>query len=227
MKTRNYIFVLIGIFTLSFTLLSCGGSEAPVEDGETANRSTQTQKGLPEKSLEEQITDKIALEAQSGERMDTIVLDFTFGMEKMDVYKHTKALSREKKMYKITKRKNVWEYVYDIRLRKAGKLRTFFEAFYYKPDGKKKDELYMVECLPKIDTTQHVPIDVVKELRDVYKAEYGKHDFIVPSEEDPDCKTYMWIKHNLKIELGCEEDKVFIYYTDIPMAEMAAKDGDL
>ncbi len=200
---------------LLFALLSiiaCSGSEKKDENGEV----------IPDKPLEERIADHIQKELESEERNDTIVLDFRFKMSRNDVYRHTKKLHSQKKMYPIQKTKKTREYVYDLRLRKAGKLRTFFEAYYYD-----KKELYRVECVPKIDTSKLKIKDVLQEIKPIYEAEYGKPHFIVPNEEDPKCKTYLWVDGNRKIELGCFEDQVFMYYEDIPLARKAAADSDL
>ncbi len=178
-------------------------------------------------SLEEQIKQFTEKELASGEQNDTVVLNFVFGMKKKEVYKHTKALyAADRKMYPIQKTKKVREYVYDLRLRKAGKLRTFFEAFYYSPN-RKNEKLYKVECLPQIDTLKLVPSEVLDEIKMSFKDKYGDPHFVLPNKEDKDCKTYLWIDGNRKVELGCHEEKVFIYYIDIPVARKAAKDADL
>ncbi len=206
----KYAFISILILTFLF---SCTGDKS-VEEKTVAKEVV--------KSLEERIDDHIEKELASGVKNDTIVLDFRFGMSRKEVYKHTKKLYSQKKMYPIQKSKKVREYVYDLRLRKAGKLRTFFEAYFYD-----KKELYRVECEPKIDTTKLNIQDVLQEIKPIYVAEYGKPHFIVPHEEDTKCKSYLWIDGNRKIEVGCFEDKVFMYYEDIPLATKAAKDSDL
>ncbi len=177
--------------------------------------------------LEEQIETMIQKEMASGTEKDTIVLDFVFGMSKMDVYRHTKALAKKDKMYPIQKSKRVREYVYDLRLRKAGKLRTFFEAFYFEDKIAKTEELYKVECIPQIDTSLLDVVEVVDEIKPIFEQEYGPYDFIVPDKEDPEAKTYLWITGNQKIELGCFKDKVFMYYTDVPIERRAIKASDL
>jgi hypothetical protein len=204
---------------ISLLAFSCGKKD---------NVATSEKKAAAEKSLEEKMQEHTEKELASGVQNDTIVLDFVFGMTKRAVYKHTKKLyAKDKKMYPIQKTKKVREYVYDLRLRKAGKLRTFFDAFYY--DNKKlgKEELYKVECLPSIDATQFKPKDVIDEIKSIFENEYGNYHFVEPNREDENCKTYIWINGNQKIELGCFEDKVFIYYTDIPVAKLAAKASDL
>jgi len=208
-------FQIILLISILFFLMSCGKGEG------------QKEKKEDQKPLEEQIDDHIKKELAKGIENDTIVLDFLFGMTKKDVYKHTKKLASKDKMYPIQKSKRVREYVYDLRLRKAGKIRTFFEAFYYDNKELDKDELYKVECLPKIDTTVFKPLEIIAEIRPIFEAEYGNYDFVVPDKEDKDCKTYLWINGNQKIELGCFEEKVFIYYTDIPLEKLAAKASDL
>ncbi len=209
------------IFILSILLaFSCQ------KDANNDNNNSNKKSDIP---LEEQIAAHIEKELASGEKNDTIVLDFRFGMNKMDVYRHTKDLANKEKMYRIKKGKKTWEYVYDLRLRDAGKIRTFFDAYYYEPQKAKKgnEELYKVECLPRIDTTKHVPLDVVKEIKEIYELEYGKADFVVPNQEDKDCKSYLWINGNQHIELGCEDDKVFMYYIDLVRKEKAVKASDL
>ncbi len=207
MKINHFIIIL-----LVCLIAACSGGSK--EDENVARKA--------EKSLDEQIEDHIKAELESGEQNDTIVLDFRFHMSRNDVYKHTKKLSREKKMYPIQKSKRTREYVYDLRLRKAGKLRTFFEAYYYD-----KKELYRVECVPKVDTTKIKIKEVLQEIKPIYEAEYGRPHFIVPNQEDPKCKTYLWIDGNRKIEVGCFEDKIFMYYEDIPLSRKAALDSDL
>lgn len=211
---KNITYILL----LPLLILSCGKSETAEVSGE---------KVTSKKSLEEQIAEHTKKELTSGVQNDTVVLDFVFGMTKREVYKHTKKMYAKDKMYPIQKTKKVREYVYDLRLRKAGKLRTFFEAFYYDNKELDKEELYKVECLPSIDTTQVAPMDVVDEIKPIFENEYGNYHFAIPNREDEACKTYMWINGNQKIELGCFDDKVFIYYTDIPVARLAAKASDL
>jgi hypothetical protein len=192
---------------------SCGGEPKPGEGG------AGTPSPLPTpKTLEQHIQEQLA----NGEENDTIVLDFVFGMSKRDVYKHTKKLAsaKYKKMYKIEKRKGVWEYVYDLRLREAGKLRTYFEAFYH------DNELYKVECLPRLKKDQ-VPAEVLAEILSNFEMKYGKPHFSIPDQLDENCVNHIWVDGNRQVELGCHKDKVSIYYPDLPMAAKAAKEMDM
>lgn len=218
---KKLVIIFLG---LSF-ILACGNNDQPAAVERIGGELTD--KAVEEKPLEERIEEHIKNELASGEENDTIVLDFRFGMTKREVYKHTKKLYSKKKMYPIQKSKKVREYVYDLRLRKAGKIRTFFDAYYYDNKKLKKDELYKVECLPKIDTSEVKPMEIIAEIKPIFEMEYGNFDFVVPNPEDENCKTYLWINGNQKIELGCFEDKVFMYYTDIPVEKLAAKASDL
>lgn len=216
------------IIVLGFSfIMACSNKEQPVPVQEVEQTGNLVEKGIKEKPLEERMEEHVKNELASGEQNDTIVLDFLFGMTKREVYKHTKALYSKKKMYPIQKSKKVREYVYDLRLRKAGRIRTFFEAYYYDNKQLKKEELYRVECLPKIDTTQLNPKEVLEEIKPIFEMEYGSFDFVIPNPEDENCKTYLWINGNQKIELGCHEEKIFMYYTDIPVERLAAKASDL
>ena len=85
------------LFFLSiFSIIACTKNEATDEG--TAHKEVV-------KSLEEKIEDHISKELESGERNDTIVLDFKFGMSRQQLYQHTKKLYRQKKMYPIQKSK--------------------------------------------------------------------------------------------------------------------------
>ncbi len=179
----------------------------------------------PELSLEEQIEERILSERAKEIRFDTVVLDFTFGMSKDNVYRHTKKLAGKNKMYRIEKRAGVWEYVYDLRLRKIGKTRTYFDAFYY------ENKLYKVECLPRIVEGRE-PMDVIEETLELFVQKYGEPHFEIPAEveegEDPsDCVDYLWIDGNRRIEILCDEERAVINYIDMPRAEEAAKNMDI
>ncbi len=218
MSIRIFTFII-----MIFCLVSCGTETASPGEVNTTVASTTAEKkaAVSELPLEVQIENKMKEEIATGEKNDTIVLDFRFGMSKRDVYKHTKKLYADGgKMYPVQKTKKTREYVYDLRLRDAGKLRTYFDAFYH------DKKLYKVECLPRLKADQE-PGEILKEInKTIFTPKYGKPHFRVPSEEDENCKTYLWIDGNRRIELGCEDDKVFIYYIDMPLAEAAIKDGD-
>ncbi len=228
-KTMKNTILFLAILISLTGIIACGGGtdnspegEIPVQPEEGA---AMREKGVELESQAELIADHIDGEKASGVRHDTIVLDFRFGMSKKQLYRHTKKMQSEKKMYRIEKTrgkpraKKVWEYVYDLRLRDAGKMRTFFDAYYH------DEELYKVECLPNLKE-EHDPKEVLDEIYDMFKAKYGKRHFKVKDEDDEECYYYLWIDGNRRIELGCREDKVFIYYIDIPMAEKAAKEMD-
>ena len=189
---KNIVFFIVMI-----TLLwACGNSatetpEAPVDD----------------RPLEVQLAEKIKEEMENGERNDTCILDHVFGMSRMDVVRYKNKLVKKKKVYGVYKTKNTRVFVYDLKLPKDGKVRVYFDTFYY------EDELYRIECLPKIPKNS-THESVLEQTASLFKKKYGPAHFIIPIEEQETCARHIWVIGNQQIELKCDDKEMMIAYTD-------------
>ncbi len=190
---KNNILLLF----ISLIFISCGGGA-----GETAKEEV-----VDDRPLEVQLAERIKEEMENGERNDTCILDHVFGMSRMDVVRYKNKLVKKKKVYGVFKTKNTRVFVYDLKLPKDGKLRVYFDTFYY------EDELYRIECLPKIPKNSS-PESVLEQTVSLFKKKYGPADFVIPIEEQEECARYIWVKGNQQIELKCDDKEMMISYTD-------------
>lgn len=158
-------------------------------------------------TLEEQLEKRIEEELASGKQIDTIILDNVFGMSRMDVFRQKNKLVKEKKVYGIYKTKNTRIFVYDLNL-KSGKTMTYFDTFYH------KDELYRIECKPKI-TGENSAASIWNEVVALFSRKYGKPDFTMPASKEFYCDEAIWIDGNLKITIDCDGKETMITYLDM------------
>ena len=144
---------------------------------------------------------------ENGERNDTCILGHVFGMSRMDVVRYKNKLVKKKKVYGVFKTKNTRVFVYDLKLPKDGKVRVYFDTFYH------EDELYRIECLPKIPKKSS-PEAVLEQTAGLFSKKYGPADFVIPIEGEEECTRHIWVIGNQQIELKCDDKEMMISYTD-------------
>ena len=149
------------------------------------------------------------------------MLDFLLGMTRRQMTAHTMKLSREGKMYKVPKGGNRSEYVYDLSLDKLGKVRTYFEARFY------RDSLYKLECLPSVPNGVDAKT-LYAETAALYTRKYGVPSAVLPADSVYPAGAHYWIRGNREIELFADErDRVVIHYVDLLRQRKADKDLDI
>ena len=158
--------------------------------------------------LEEQLRLKIEDELAMGERIDTIILDHTFGMSRRAVIRHKDKLHRAKRIYPVYKTKNTRAFVYDLHFADAGPTRTYFDTYYV------DDKLYKMECKPIIPKDSS-PNDISAEAVQLFTRKYGTPDFSIPHQDSLNCDTRYWVESNLQIDIKCDKKEVIITYTDL------------
>ncbi len=192
----NYLYLLISLF-----LIACGGSApAPEEPKEVDPYANMT----PEEQLHHRIQEGMKEEAN-----DTLILDHVFGMSRMDVVRYKNKLVKKKKVYGVYKTKNTRVFVYDLKLPEDGKVRVYFDTFYH------EDELYRIECLPKIPKKSSDEKVLVQTLK-LFKKKYGPPHVVIPIEDEDKegCDRHIWVFQNQQIELNCDGKEMMIAYTD-------------
>ncbi|MEO1434684.1 MAG: hypothetical protein AAFV80_04055 [Bacteroidota bacterium] len=145
----------------------------------------------------------------SGIEVDSIILDHVFGMSRRQVIRHKNKLHRDKRIYPVYKTKSTRAFVYDLNLKSSGRLRTYFDTFYF------NDELYLMECLPKIPKDQ-TPETIWEEAIDLFSLKYGDPAFYLPNETDEaPGGMAIWYQGNLRLEIDYDEDITRISYIDM------------
>ncbi len=190
---------VLSLLSLCF-IFACGG-----ETNTTEEVKEDPVVNLP---IKEQLRLKIKEELASEKQIDTIILDHRFGMSRKQVIRHKNLLVQKKRIYPVYKTKMTRAFVYDIDLRDDGKVPTYFDTFYH------KDEMYIMECKPKIpknSTAQKVMAQSVA----LFSRKYGDPHFVLPVDGVEGCERAIWIDANLQIEIRCTEKEALITYTDL------------
>lgn len=160
-------------------------------------------------------------EPASGQRRDTVMLDFLLGMSRRQMTAHTMKLAREGKMYKVPKGANRSEYVYDLYLDNLGKVRTYFEARFY------RDSLYKLECLPSLPKGVDAKT-LCAETAVLYARKYGPASVVLPADSVYPGGAHYWIRGNREIELYADDrNRVVIHYVDLLRQRKAERDLDI
>ena len=192
-------FILLALLLL----IACNSSDAPAKKKQY--------------SLQERIDIKIKDELAKGIANDTVILSHRFGMSKKEVYQHKNKLMKAKRIYGIFKTKNTRIFVYDIKTRNFEKLTFYFDAFFH------DDEMYSMECKPKIEKIADVPL-IQKDIIELFESKYGRPDFMVPVDTIKNYETALWIDYNQKIEISRDEEEVMVAYTDLIRSRNVIKD---
>jgi len=160
-------------------------------------------------------------EPATGQHRDTVMLDFLLGMNRRQMTAHTMKLTREGKMYKVPKGTNRSEYVYDLSLDKVGKVRTYFEARFY------RDSLYKLECLPAVPKGVDAQT-VFAETAALYARKYGTPSVVLPADSLYPGGAHYWIRGNREIELYADDhNRVVVHYVDLLRQRKADKELDI
>jgi len=153
--------------------------------------------------IEEQV--KLANSSRSN-RVETMIASFELGMTKREVKKHMLRMKQKGHLVRVQKSANVFEYVYQLRLKK-GKSNTYLDFDYSRKGG-----VYKAVCKP----TKFKGYSNSKFLREVKKLLtewYGEPNFQLPSTRD--CDRFVWISGNRHVDLYCTSKSVEFVYTDL------------
>jgi len=160
-------------------------------------------------------------EPATGMKHDTVMLEFLLGMTRRQMTTHTMKLAREGKMYKVPKGANRSEYVYDLNLDKSGRVRTYFEARFY------RDSLYKLECLPTVLKAGDAAA-LYRETAALYTRKYGDPSVVLPADSLFPAGAHYWIRGNREIEVFADDrNRVIIHYVDLLRQRKAEKDLDI
>jgi hypothetical protein len=160
-------------------------------------------------------------EPATGLKRDTVMLEFLLGMNRRQMTAHTMKLAREGNMYKVPKGANRSEYVYDLNLDGFGRVRTYFEAKFY------RDSLYWLECLPTVPKAGNAAA-MYKETAALYTRKYGDPSVVLPGDSAFPSGAHYWIRGNREIELFADDrNLVVIHYVDLIRQRKAEKDLDI
>lgn len=202
----KYLFLLI----LITSLFACSSNKKEGEVKGFAEEKTMTRDdSIAMLPIQEQIAIRKQDALDSGVQIDSIILDHQFGMSRMDVVRHKNKLHRDKRVYPVYKTKLTRAFVYDLNLKTSGRVRTYFNTFY------QEDELYLMECLPKIPKTS-TPEDIWQEAIDLYSLKYGSPMFLLPNDDETDPGgRAIWYDGNLRLEIECQKTLTKISYIDM------------
>lgn len=181
---------------LALLFAACGDSAPKEEEKGPYDGMT------PEEEFHARVQDGLKEDAN-----DTLILDHTFGMSRMDVVRYKNKLVKRKKVYGVYKTKNTRVFVYDLKLPKDGKTRVYFDTFY------NENELYRIECLPKIPKSS-TPQKIMDQVLSIYKKKYGPPHVVLPLEDLEGCDRHIWVYSNQQIEIRCDEKETMISYTE-------------
>ena len=84
----------------------------------------------------------------------------------------------------------------------------YFDAFFH------NDEMYRMECIPKLKNNEDLN-EVQADLIRLYEAKYGIPHFKVPTDTIKNIQTALWINGNQSIEIGQDEENVVVSYIDL------------
>lgn len=177
-------------------------------------RSNQTTKIHSNKgsSLEEIIENELL----SGVKNDTIFLDFTFGMTERNFAKRLRMLLNSGKIYRDKANRNI--LTYDLTIDQYSTFKCTFSPEYYK----KKLFKLGISVQPK-DQFSSVKATTL-QLAIFYMAKYGPPDVEKEMQLIDDCKEYIWIDGNRKIEITCGISDSRIWYEDLGASQEKLQD---
>lgn len=146
----------------------------------------------------------ILQESKNGLIIDTIFLDYYFGMTKSDFINHTKKLISEDKLISNEFKREVY---YEFEEEFGDKLYAQFAPKFHL-DSLHELVLYFKSkglSAPELMKTQ---------IANMYMKKYGSPSFEEENILDKS-KNYVWIKGNLKILVGNGIDDARVWYTDL------------
>ncbi|MEM6725472.1 MAG: hypothetical protein AAF598_15635, partial [Bacteroidota bacterium] len=159
------------IILLCCVLAACSSkSDQGAVKGYTENPTMTRDDSIAMLPLDEQMDIRKQDALSSGEVVDSIILDHVFGMSRRDVIRHKNKLHRDKRIYPVYKTKSTRAFVYDLNLKSSGRMRTYFDTYYF------NDELYLMECLPKIPKDKTAE-EIWDETIDLFSLKYGDPAF--------------------------------------------------
>jgi hypothetical protein len=184
------------------------GTGAAITDGNEDNTEIDLNdpkqlQGQMNLRIEEQV--KLANSSRSN-RVETMIASFELGMTKREVKKHMLRMKQKGHLVRVQKSANVFEYVYELKLKK-GKSNTYLDFDYSRKGG-----VYKAVCKP----TKFKRYSNSKFLREVKKMLiewYGEPNFELPSKRG--CDRFVWISGNRHVDLYCTSKGVEFVYTDL------------
>ncbi len=139
-------------------------------------------------------------------RVETMIAGFELGMTKREVKKHMLRMKQKNHLVRIQKSANVFEYVYQLKL-KSGKSNVYLDFEYSRKGG-----VYKAVCNPTKFKKQSKS-KFLKEVKDLLTEWYGAYNFKLPNTKG--CGRYVWISGNRHIDLYCTSKGVEFVYTDL------------
>lgn len=133
---------------------------------------------------------------------DTVLLDYRFGMTKVQVLNHTQELYNKKKIKKNYNDK----YYFEIQSKANEKYKGYLIAEYY------KEKLFLIGLTFSDESSN---ILVFSTLSNLLKGKYGDADIMEKPITDMNVYDRYWIRNNLKIWLSTGITDAVIQYIDL------------
>lgn len=185
---RYFTFLLLAMSFI--TLVACNSSQSK-RDRE------QKKDAAPLKKLSDLEQNGLA----TKKIIDTIFLDYKFGMTKNEVSEHTFYLAEQGKL----KKDYADEYYFEIDSKLGTKYQGKVFAGYF--DGK------LISFGLVFDDPN--PILVFSQLSDLYESKYGEYDYMDKPIEDLLVFNKIWVRDNLKIIIRSGISDTYVNYIDL------------